>query len=1130
MNASPDRSLPPALTDKLTEFRRRVRVVKFTEGILAGLFGLGLSWLLVFILDRLGETPAAWRTALLVAGAAVPGLGLPLLWHRWVWRQRRLEDIARLVRRAFPRLGDQLLGIVELARESGDGTTGRSERLVQAAIAQAAAAVKDKDLSAAVPQPRRRRWALAAGALAVLATAAAVLVPEAARNAAARWLMPWRDTDRYTFARVDALPETLVVPLAEPFDLPAALEPETRWTPSSGTARIPGQPKVRAEAAEATYPFRFAPQKDDTRIDIAVGDDRERVKLQPRPRPEMTGLTAKLRLPKYLEYRHEPAIEVRGGAVRLLEGAEVSWIAEASRALAEARIDDEPQPVVDGRLVADYRPVAGEAELSLDWRDTLGLGPKEPLRLKVEAVKDEAPGIAARRESQEQVVLDTEVVAFDLTVQDDFGIRRTGLEWTALPGQTPKGGAEPAKGEKIAAAGDSELRSLDTRATFSAARDGVAPQSIEVRAWAEDFLPDRERAYSASFVLHVLDATDHALWLTTQFGKWLEAARETYEREQQLHQTNRELRALSAAELDRPENRRAVARQAAEEQANAARLEALNGAGRRLVEQGTRNPEFDAERLETWATLLQNLNDIAQKRMPSVADLLKQSSGAAGAKPGEAPAPDAKPGDPSLASADPKNGASPKGDASEGPKSPEAPSIKQGGDLPSAPGPAKPIDPDAPAPKPVPSLTDNEKGFLDPPKPAPDQPPGEPKKPSGGKLGLPSTTLGAIAGEKAPPPPESEAQQQLNQAVTEQADLLAAFSKVSDQLSDLLASLEASTFVKRLKAASRAQMELAKHTAKDTLEAFGLERKALSGSPVVAADEVADRAKKESQTVFTLQSDLAAYATRKPDRRFTSLLDEMKKTQVVKELETVALTIGGNFSGQTISATEYWADTLDRWAEDLVSAAECSSCKGGSADSLPPEIVLKVMQALHDEMALRDETRELEKSRPALEQIDFWGKAARLSNNQGKIADHLVTAIEDILALPEGESNFGKELQLLSAVTEVMAEAKAILALPDTGDRAVGAETEAIELLLQAKRMKPSGGGGGGSDPGGGGTATQASSAALANLGAGSDAEAQVASRAVGQATGRAGREFPDEFRAGLDAYFNALEKAGGAN
>ena len=50
-----------------------------------------------------------------------------------------------------------------------------------------------------------------------------------------------------------------------------------------------------------------------------------------------------------------------------------------------------------------------------------------------------------------------------------------------------------------------------------------------------------------------------------------------------------------------------------------------------------------------------------------------------------------------------------------------------------------------------------------------------------------------------------------------------------------------------------------------------------------------------------------------------------------------------------------------------------------------------------------------------------------------------------------------------------MDEATEILARPETGSPAIAAETEAIELLLQSKRINPKGGGGGGSNPGGGG-------------------------------------------------------------
>ena len=1102
-------NLPPILETKLADFRRRVWVVKLAEGLLAALCGIALSYLLVFALDRFFETPGWVRLSLLVAGAAVLGLGLPLKWHTWVWRQRRLEDAARLLRRTFPRLGDQLLGIVELSRMD-HAAAGRSERLVEAAMAQAADAVKDKDFTNAVPEARHRQWAWAAAGTCAVAVLAFAVVNDAARNALARWLTPWRAVERYTFAKVEPLPARLVVPYAEPFELPVRLAADTRRSPDQGTGRIGSQPSVHAKLDARTYLLAFPPQKQDAALAISLGDVRQSIELRPRPRPELTELAVRLRLPDYLQYKTEQQLEVRGGSVSLLKGAQAAFQAKASRALAAAELDGLAQKVDGEKIVTDYEPVGADRERKFTWKDQDGLTPRDPLVLKVRALEDDAPRIVARRESLEQVVLDSEVVTFDLAASDDFGVQRVGLEWTGT--RTKEDGKTPITGDKIASAGEPEKKELVARATFCATREGVAPQTLEVRAWTDDYLPGRQRARSASFVLHVLDKTDHALWLTEQFGKWLEVARESYEREQQLHQTNKELRALDAAALDRPENRRRVSQQATAENANAARVDSLANSGRSLVEQATKNPEFDANRLESWATMLKSLKDIAANRMPSVSDLLKQSASATAGKPSSAN-PSAAPSQQPQAKA---------GQPSEAKDAKSAPSIAQGAPFPTAPSTPPAIDPNAPPKPAMPSIADRETGFSKPPEAKPADPNAPPKPPGAGKFGLPQTTLAAAPAKKddeAAKPPESPAQEKLETAITEQKDLLAEFAKVSDQLSEILASLEASTFVKRFKAASRQQMVIASDINQKTLDAFGIER-----APVKAAAPIAKHAQGQSDVVRVIQSDLEAYFQRKQDAHFKNILEQMKKTEIVRALARGGEKVAINLSGQGLMGSEYWADTLDRWSEELVAASNCKSCSSCSGDSLPPEIVLKVMQSLRDEMKLRDETREMENARAALEEEKFSTDAKVLGEKQSSIAKHTASAIEDIRALPDGATKFPKELQLLTAVVDVMDEAQGILVQPETGPTAIAAETEAIELLLQAKRMSPKGGGGGGSNPGGGGRAATASSAALSDLGPGSDAESTVAARPVGQATGRAGKEFPDEFKPGLDAYFSRLE------
>ena len=133
---SDDLPLPPRLQGTLERFRERLWSIKIAEGALAGVLGLGVSYLFVFVLDRFIDTPAWLRASLLIAGFAFPALGLPLLWHRWVWRQRTLGDAARYLKRRYPKIGDELLGIVELAHHHpGD----QSQTLITAAMRQGGA-------------------------------------------------------------------------------------------------------------------------------------------------------------------------------------------------------------------------------------------------------------------------------------------------------------------------------------------------------------------------------------------------------------------------------------------------------------------------------------------------------------------------------------------------------------------------------------------------------------------------------------------------------------------------------------------------------------------------------------------------------------------------------------------------------------------------------------------------------------------------------------------------------------------------------------------------------------------------------------------------------------------------------
>lgn len=1079
--------LPDSTRERLEQFQHRVRVIKIAEGILAGLFGLVLSYLAVFFIDRFIDTPALLRTALLVSGSVGLAIFFPLKCHRWVFGTRRMEQVAILLKHKFPALGDQLLGIVELAHSEKD--LGSSTRLAQAAIDQVDQSVRGRDFSDAVPRARHRFWATTLAVPAGLMLLALALVPAAGFNAMARWLMPWRDVDRYTFAQVNAMPDRIVVPHGEDFELNAKLAETTRWSPGSASARFSGQPTVNAARQDQAYDFKLPPQTETATLNVRVGDLTKGVDVEVANRPELSTLSASITLPEYLQYKQPITADVRGGAISVLKGSVAAFEAEVSRNLAEATVKNQPASV-DGNRVKPLPVTVSESDvLDFRWRDELGLTSKDAFSLRINAVDDGAPSITFQQQEPMQVVMSTDVITFDLQSRDDFGIRRVGLEWKGV--EHPVHNPNPDAGEKLVEGGAPEKKALTTRATFCADSDKVPAQTLEVRAYAEDYLAERGRVYSPAYVLHVMTPEQHAVWMMEQLRRWASLADDVYEEEVRLHDKNREIRQMDSDQINAPETRRDIEQQAAAERANGQRLSSVTDQGDDLLNQALRNKEMMVGHLETWAGALQKLRNIGENRMPNVADLLTQGAKAPGRK--------------ASSSSQAKSKSAPEAGNNQGTQTGE-------------PGKQKESDQEQPA---VPKVTDVESGFN---KQNPSDGEKKESKSGKGKFGLPSTVLQGGPPQDDQKPPETPAEEKVDEAVNEQTDLLAEFQEIREDLQKIMDDLENSTFVKRLKAASREQLEVAGALNRTLFDGFGVADRNMDERLKDQTERIAVREEGQSQKVRTIRDDLEAYYDRRKEDKFLRILQEMEEYEVVSKLNDLSDRVRNNRSGEAIAKAEFWGDTLDRWAEEMVSASKCGQCKGCKGDSLPPSIVLEVMRILEGEMDLREETRSLENVREELETVQYTDKSEAQSETQRGLHTRIVDVITDIRALPLGEQKFGKEIQLLTAAGEAMLDAMDILARPDTGPQAIAAETEVIELLLQAKRANPkSGGGGGGSNPGGGGEGNT-DQVALELYGPGSDPNAQIEARDVRQATGTTNDQTPAEFRDGIDAFFNALE------
>ncbi len=1082
MASIPEESLqlPESLKQRLLAFRRQVWTVKMLEAMAGGLIGLFVGYVLVFVLDRFFDTPASLRWA--IWGGAVLGCGLvPWALHRWVWRRRKLDQLARLLVREQPEIGDPLLGIIELAENRSEQS--RSPQLVEAAIRQVAERAEQCDLARSIPRPRHRQRLVWASGLAGLIVLAGLFTAAAASNAWARYLTPWKETPRYTFAAMRPVPQRLVVPHGEPFQVSMDLEETTAWKPQAARFRLEGLGNIPAQREGNSYRFEVPAQIQPGRARLQAGDFLGQTLIDPLPRPELTALQAIVTLPDYLQ-RPEPVTEaIRGGRFTAVRGSQVAVQATASRELAWAKANEQELQPQGALLETPTFPLQEASELRLHWSDAHGLSGREAYQLQLHVSEDAPPSLQAEGLPRRRVLLDQEVLSFQVRCRDDFGVKRVGYEWRSLD----EASLHPTQGERLIGAGNPEAVQLELAATFSAKREKIAPQPIELRLFVEDYLPNRPRVYSAPSVLFVLDPDQHAAWVAHELSRWQRQALEVRDRELQLYETNKQLRALSTTVLASEESQNRLRQQAAAEKTNARRLDGLIHNGDELLQQAMKNPEIGVGHLEQWAELMQALQDVSSRRMPSVADLLNDAARQPG-KPGQQQSPEQK-----MAG---QNRNTQQGQGAESDEKPEA------------------------LPRGVPSIVDIESSRNE--IPAADKKPSASE--SNPRLTLPNTLLAGNKPSKSDDKDEAEQQDRaVDQAVKEQRDLLAEFDRLADELNEVLSNLEGSTLVKRLKAASREQEQVAHKLGTLVPDLIGKpdnrdpepERKLGGLSTVV---------QRSSDNVSHIMDDMSAFFERTRLVRFRDVLEEMREEQVVRSLAQLSQEMQKT-TGLAISETEYWSETLDRWAENLVEASNCGACTGcKSKGSLPPSIVLEVLLILQEEIGLREQTRMVEQSRAALEPQAHTEQAEDLAETQAGLRVRIQDVRDRILELPDAEEDFGNELQLLSQVGEVMDETVAILRRPETGSPAIAAETEVIELLLQSKRFNPNGGGGGGATPGGGGGG-EANTPALALVGRGANEREVREERGVSESVSHSGPVLPEEFRSGLDEYFRQIEK-----
>ncbi|MBK1883805.1 hypothetical protein JIN85_15415 [Luteolibacter pohnpeiensis] len=634
-------AIPESLRKQLEEFRRDLWRVKVLEAIIAGLIGLLASFLLVFVLDRFWTTPGWARLVILISGTSLFAIFAPFWLHRWVWRHRRETQLARLIARRYPGLGDRLLGVIELQGQTGNEDS-LSPRLRAAAMEAVAAEAGRRKLRDALPPQRYRRWGWIAMVLVIATGAVLVIAPRAGWNAFQRWAMPLSDTDRYTFTVLDHPPKSLAVPFGESFEVILHLAESSERKPAVADARYGLQPMISAKLDHHAYRFSFPGQQEPGTVVFRVGDVKHLLRVEPVQRPSIMSTTVQVTPPAYLQIPTSES-DLSSGTISVVEGSRLKFILKSNRALAAATYG----PTVasgsqdSGKFQSESGSLSlkGDAsttpeftigkvpfEIPFEWTDQLGLSGAEGFKLRVDALQDVAPTAYLQGIDRQKVMLPEETVDFEVLTEDDFGVKACGLEWQGEFTKPAPG--SPAKGEMLLAKGAPTNRRLSKTASFSPAAFGISPQKISLRAFVEDYYPERGRVYSEPVTIYVLTREEHAQLLKSQFDRTISGLEDLARKELGNYEENQRLDRQDGSKLQEEENHKRIETQEQAEAENTRRMKELTETMEKLFKDSTRNGEIDKETMKKMAEAMKLMQELSSKDMPDVQQKLQDAGDA----------------------------------------------------------------------------------------------------------------------------------------------------------------------------------------------------------------------------------------------------------------------------------------------------------------------------------------------------------------------------------------------------------------------------------------------------------------------------------------------------------------------
>jgi hypothetical protein len=498
----------------------------------AHLFWEGLAWTaaacVAFVaaslaIDRAIRPELPSRLVLLFLGVVGVATVAWRLLIRSLWLRLGDLDLAELLDRRRPGVGQRLTNVLQLPELLERGKIDGSPAMIEAAVLDDAAALEKIDLRATLNAPRRRKLEAMLIAAASLVAAFCLLFPSVAALWTKRWLagssVRW---PQHTYLNVLGLDSSgrLLVPRGESAIVevnaqPEFIETDDGWhVPSRNDfAAMTGTAKPQSDIPDSvSIEYRLAGGRKLTRFEaghfryelptvtergwfsLTGGDDwLGPIEIVPVDRPAIKDLTITARIPG----RAEPEIHHAGREetqLQLLPTTLLTLSLESDQPLAGARIvtPGEDVPVLEQIDASHYRAeiemkTAVSYEFQLVARDG-GLASK-PYFLTIGLLADHPPRVTVRITGVGRRVTPTARIPLSVRALDDFGMAQLAadLEVTQFVDSKPQPTMHQPYSESFSAESQPLPTDIDKQVVLKLAECGAAPgNAVRLRAKATD--------------------------------------------------------------------------------------------------------------------------------------------------------------------------------------------------------------------------------------------------------------------------------------------------------------------------------------------------------------------------------------------------------------------------------------------------------------------------------------------------------------------------------------------------------------------------------------------------------------------------------------------------------------------